>query len=144
MVLIGLFVVILLMCGLVYWFVVKAVDEGTKAITNAGDQIGATLTAASFDISLSANSYESAHDLLGGDLANRYSAADIQQKWEALSADGFVTTDISDVKMSGGRPQVVWSLTPSGGTKKEVTLTMQQSGNDWKIVDASPDLIPSP
>ncbi len=144
MVLIGLFVVILLMCGLVYWFVVRAVDEGTKAITNAGDQIGATLTAASFDISLSANSYESAHDLLGGDLANRYSAADIQQKWEALSADGFVTTDISDVKMSGGRPQVVWSLTPSGGTKKEVTLTMQQSGNDWKIVDASPDLIPSP
>ena len=144
MVLIGLFVAVLLMCGLLYWFVVRAVDEGTKAITNAGDQIGATFTAASFDIALSANSYESAHDLLGGDLANRYSAADLQEKWEALSADGFVSTDMSDVKMSGGRPQVVWSLTPSGGTKKDVTLTFQQSGDDWKIVDASPDLIPSP
>ena len=144
MVLIGLFVAILLMCGLLYWFVIRVVDEGTKAITSAGDQIGATFTAASFDIALSSNSYESAHDLLGGDLANRYSVSDLQEKWEALSADGFVSTDMSDVKMSGGRPQIVWSLTPSGGTKKDVTLTFQQSGDDWKFIEASPDLIPSP
>ena len=144
MVLIGLFVALLLACGLAYWLVVRTVDEAGKALTSAGDTIGASFAVLGFDIALQTNDYEGAHDYLGGDLASRYSVDDLQERWEALSSDGLVTTDPSDVRMSGGRPQVVWSLTPEGGTKKEVTLTLEQSGDEWKIVEASPDLIPSP
>lgn len=144
MVLIGLFVALLLACGLGYWLLMRAADEAGKALTGASDTIGASFAVLGFDIALATNDYEGAHDYLGGDLANRYSVADLEQRWEALSSNGSVTTEPSDVRMSGGRPQVVWSLTPSGGTKKEVTLTLEQSGDDWKIVEANPDLIPSP
>src|SRR5688500_10063134 len=143
-VLIGLFVALILACGVIYFVIVRAVDEGTKAIVGAGDTIGASFAVLGYDIALQTNQYEDAQNYLGGDLASRYSVDELQERWEALSVDGMVTTEISDVKMSGNRPQVIWSLPPHGGTKTDVTLTLEPSGEDRKIVEASPDLIPSP
>lgn len=121
------------------------INQTGKAIEGGLDSITAGLVVLEFETSMRTGDYQAAHDLLGGDLANRYSTTDLQERWEALEGDGIVTTDTSDIKLTGDRPQIVWSLTlGGGGDVKDVTLTMSKSGDDWKIVEASPDLIPSP
>ena len=145
MVLIGLLVALVLLCGIGFWVVGNVLNQAGKAVVGGLDSIGAGIVVLSFESNLRTGEYKAAHDLLGGDLANRYSAADLQERWEALEADGITATDTSDIELTGDRPQIVWSVTPGGGgDTKDITLTMSKSGDDWKIVDASPELIPSP
>lgn len=90
--------------------------------------------------------YPLAHSLLGPDLARRYSAEDLRAQWEAfegadiLESDGYVKAPTGQVE--GGRVDVVWRFTTSGGHTYEVELRLGKVGDEWKIVGAEPAVIP--
>jgi hypothetical protein len=137
-------------CGAIVYFTVFAtLNSAGSAIRSGLNTAGAAASAGLFDAAMSSGSYQQAYSYLGGNLANRYSAATLQQKWEAL---GGGTNTIQGINSRIGAPRDVgnnqttidWIITPPNKPAVTVVLTLDQGSNDWKIIDAKPDLIPSP
>jgi hypothetical protein len=152
-VIIGIVVAIILLCGgiavatgLFLNSAANAVKSGSGSILNT---FGAAASAGLFDAALTTGNYEEAYSYLGGDLAKRYSAATLQQKWEAL---GGGANTIQSINSRFGAPRDVgnnqssidWIITPPNKPAVTVVLTLDEGTNDWKIIDAKPDLIPNP
>lgn len=143
----GVFVLIIGCFLAAYFLIFAAANTAKNALQSAGDTIGAGLTAVSFTTAMETGQYETAHSFLGGDLANRYSVKDLQTKWEALqgSQGSFsVRTDLGEPRASNGHTTMQWKITPPDKKLRTVDLIIDNVNKDWKIVDAQPDLIPSP
>ena len=143
----GVLLFLIVACLAVFWLVNNIIRQAELGVTDFGNTASASINASLFDLSMSTGSYESAHEYLGGNLATRYSVQDLQDRWEALEGSGgafSVKSDMGEPKASGNQVLIDWKVTPENGSTKTVTLTMEERDNDWKIVDAKPDLIPSP
>jgi hypothetical protein len=109
-----------------------------------GTAVGIGTTTAQFYTDLQAGQYESAHALLGEELASQYSSSDLQTAWENLAATGPVKFTVGGSgSVENGRAVIPLIFTTSSGTRT-VTLTLQQAGKNWKITGADPSLIPEP
>ncbi len=126
------------------------IGGAVKGITGVVDVAGAAAFATKFDTDLSSGSWQAAHNDLGGDLANRYSASTLQSKWQALVGTGTtsgLSGEIGQPRDSGNNTIIPWTITGSNGKTYNVDLYVQKlssSADSLKIVDAKPDLIPSP
>jgi len=152
-VILGIVVAIVLLCGGTFVVLGILANSAGNAIKTGGSSIvntiGASASAGLFDTALSTGNYNEAYSYLGGNLAKKYSAATLQQKWEALAGG---TDTIQGINTRFGAPRDIgnnqttidWIITPSGKPAVTVVLTMDEGTNDWKIIDAKPDLIPSP
>jgi hypothetical protein len=145
----GGILVFLVACVLVFYFTIFAAGNALKnAGTTLGNTIGASASAAAFDLAMETGSYQEAYSYLGGNLAKNYSAATLQQKWEALQGAGSsfsVSTRVGAPRDIGNnQTNIDWIITPPNKPAVTVTLTMDQGTNDWKIIDAKPALIPNP
>lgn len=102
--------------------------------------------ASAFYTALDRGDYGAAHSILGPDLARRHSVQDLRARWEAfdrgesMSRSGYVLAPTGLAE--GGRAHVIWTFVTSGGLSYKVDLTVQGLGEEWKIVDAEPSLIP--
>ena len=122
--------------------------------SNAGrffDTAGALVTAESFSALMSAGDYDGARDLLSGDLANRYTEETLESKWIALVGEGntfSVNSDLGNPRQDGDRTVVPWTIEGENGREYKVDLYISSlsssSDSILQIVDARPDLIPSP
>jgi hypothetical protein len=136
-------------CVFIFWMVSNAFNTAVNTTFSSigaelGD-IGPYATAISFSTSMTFGKYDDAHTLLGGDLANRYNASTLKQRWEALSEDG-TSTGVSNQlgssrSLGSNRSSLDWVITTPQGDET-VELIIEQQGNDWKIVEARPDLLP--
>lgn len=142
-VLIGILGAILLLCGALYFFVVNTVNQAGTAITSSLDTFGAGLSFVTFDVAMSTGSYDTAHAVLNDDIGNQYSIDELQSRWEALGGVGEVTTNTGEPVADGNRTRIPWTISNGSDTYK-VDVYMQQVDNEWKIVDAQPELIPAP
>lgn len=121
-----------------------------NAVVGAVNSAGALATAGEFSTYMSLGNYESARDLLSGDLSSRYTEATLKSRWEALVGEsGFSSnTDLGTPRNDGNRVVVPWSIEGKNGTtyKVDLYITSITASNDavLQIVDAKPDLIPSP
>ena len=140
----GILVFIIACSAIAYFAVIATVNSAGTAITNGLSTAAAGITAAGFTTDMEFGNYDSAYSYLGGNLAKNYSAATLKQKWEALAGTGTVSTHLGDPKASGNQTKINWVLTPPGRSSITVELTMDEANNDWKIIDAKPDLIPNP
>ncbi len=136
----------LILCVVGIWVAVSAF---VSSAGHALDTLGATGVASTFSLEMATGQFENAHDLLGGSLGTRYSATTLEDKWTALSGDSTssLSTDIGSPKVDGDRVIIPWTITNAQGKQYHVDLYMGtiSSGNDaFQIVDAKPDLIPSP
>ncbi len=126
------------------------IGGAVKGITGVVDVAGAAAFATKFDTDLSSGSWQAAHNDLGGDLANNYSASKLQSKWQALVGTGTtsgLSGEIGQPRDSGNNTIIPWTITGSNGKTYSVDLYVQKlssSADSLKIVDAKPDLIPSP
>lgn len=140
----GILVAFCAICAIGLWVSGAILNRAGTELSKSLDVVSAGLTAVRFDVAISTESYETAHELLGGNLARRYSVQELQRRWEALEGSGTITSTTSDATASGSGAQVTWTLTPSEGSEKKVRLTLERSGDEWKITGADPELIPSP
>jgi hypothetical protein len=145
---VGIVVAIVLLCGGTLLAIRSLANSAGDAITNIANTAGAGLSATAFDLALESGSYEDAYSYLGGDLAKSYSAAKLQQKWEALagsdSAFSINSRFGAPKDIGNNRTTIDWIITPPNGSSKTVVLTLDEGTKDWKIIAAQPDLIPNP
>lgn len=144
----GTIAVLVILCVVGVMVTVGALGN---AVVGAVNSAGALTTATEFTSSMSFGSYSTAHDLLSGDIATRYSEATLQSKWEALvGTDGTTTnSDLGTPRSDGNRMIVPWTIEGQNGKSYKVDLyisSITESSNDsvLQIVDAKPELIPSP
>ena len=57
----------------------------------------------------------------------------MQQSWEAFAGGSTVNISPGAINVENNTAQVTMVLKPSGGSTKDVTLTLQKIGNDWKV-----------
>jgi hypothetical protein len=154
-VIIGMVLVIVIGCV----GIIAALGYGVSQVSKNFSAIGAGLlesfepvtVAYEFYTDLEAGDYNGAHDLLSPDLAFRYTAADLQTRWEALeSAQGKIIPGFPTTTGSAGRARngdsvsVDEALSSANGKIYNLSLKMQKSGDTWLIQDAGPGLIPEP
>jgi hypothetical protein len=145
----GSIALVIVLCVVGVMVMLNALGNGLVGAVNTA---GALVTATEFSTAMSTGSYDTAHDLLSGDLASRYSEATLQSKWEALvGADNTFTvnSDFGTPRTDGNRTVVPWTIEGQNGKTYKVDLYFSQisgSSNDsvLQIVDAKPDLIPAP
>jgi hypothetical protein len=114
---------------------------------NGGVVEPAGLVAFQFYDYLNMQDYQSAHGLLGADMASRYTPQDLQNEWEALqSAHGPFRADFhEELEVNNSRATLVQPITSDSGQRFEVTLELEDRGDGtWQITGASPGLIPQP
>jgi hypothetical protein len=141
---IGILVVFVLVCGGIVVATGMLVNSAGNAITSGLSTAAAGITAVGFTTDMEFGNYDEAYSYLGGNLAKNYSAATLKQKWEALAGNGTINTHLGDPKASGNQTKINWVITPPGKSSVTIELTMDEANNDWKIVDAKPNLIPNP
>lgn len=124
------------------------VGNATVGFVNSA---GGIASAGTFSTYMSSGQYAQARDMLSGDLANRYTEATLQSRWEALVGKNntlSVNTDLGNPRQDGDRIVVPWTIEGANGKTYNVDLyiTSLSSSNQsvMQIVDARPDLIPSP
>ena len=154
-VIIGMVLVIVIGCV----GVIAALGYGVSQVSKNFSAIGAGLlesfepvtVAYEFYTDLEAGDYNGAHDLLSPDLAFRYTAADLQTRWQALeSAQGKMIPGFPTIAGNPGRAKdgdsvaVNAALSSANGKIYNIALKVQKSGDTWLIQDAGPDLIPEP
>jgi|GEM_PF-3417699 len=140
----GILVAFCAICVIGLWLLGAVFNRAGTELSKSLDVASAGFTAVGFDVAMSTESYETAHGFLGGNLARQYSVQELQRRWEALEGSGTITSTTSEATASGSGAQVTWTLTPSEGSEKKVRLTLEKSGDEWKITGADPELIPSP
>jgi hypothetical protein len=144
----GILLFVILCAAISYFTIFAAFNSAGSAIKGGLNTIGAAASATAFDLALETGSYEDAHSYLGGDLARNYSADKLQQKWEALAgSEGTFSINSrfgAPKDIGNNRTTIDWIITPPTGSSKTVVLTLDEGTNDWKIIDAKPDLIPNP
>jgi hypothetical protein len=118
-----------------------------KGIVQGIDGLGPAIAATSFYTSMETGDYETAHALLGPQLARQYSTQDLRSKWQALEnqvgAVTMVPPDFEGQNNSDG--SITVTLTSSfGGTYRITLRTDESNDNPWTITSASPWLIPEP
>jgi hypothetical protein len=143
-VILGIVGVLVIGCILFFVAIGLLVNRAGQAIEETGNTINAGVTFTSFDIAMATGNYEDAHSYLGGELADRYTPQELQRRWEALGGGTTPTTTTSEPTMSGNAVTLTWTITPENGSSRNVAITLEQVGSDWKITRADPDLIPQP
>jgi hypothetical protein len=143
---IGGIVLFFAICIIGFFVVIGGVLKAGSGILNVA---GAVAYAETFSQDLSSGDFQSAHDTLGSDLANRYSVNTLQTKWQALVGKGnsFGIGKIGSPRTSGDNVIVPWTIKGTNGKSYNVDLyisNLSSSKDSLKIVDAKPDLIPSP
>jgi hypothetical protein len=141
-----LLVIVLCVVGVYATF--AALGNAVVGVVNTG---GALATAGTFTTSMSVGDYDAARDLLSGDLATRYTEATLESRWIALVGEGntfSVNSDLGTPRQEGDKLVVPWTIEGQSGKqyKVDLYLTSLSSSSDsvLQIVDAKPDLIPSP
>jgi hypothetical protein len=134
-------------CIIGFFVIIGGAVKGLSGVVNVA---GAAAFATKFDTDLSAGNWQAAHNDLGGSLATRYSASTLQSKWQALMG----TDNTAGVSGEIGQPRdtsdstiIPWTITGANGKSYTIDLYVQKlnsSSDSLKIVDAKPDLIPSP
>jgi hypothetical protein len=144
----GGILLVIVLCVVSIYAIFAAVGNAVVGVVNTG---GALVTAESFSALMSAGDYDGARDLLSGDLANRYNEQTLESKWIALVGEGntfSVNSDLGTPRQDGDRVVVPWTIEGENGREYKVDLyiTSLSSSSDsiLQIVDAKPDLIPSP
>jgi hypothetical protein len=145
----GVLLATILGCVLVFWMVSNAVGTAVNTtFSRIGNELGGFgpyATSIGFTTSMTFGNYDDAHNYLSGDLANRYSADTLEQRWEALSTgEGSlgVENSLGDVEtLDANRSSVDWTVTTPNGDET-IQLIMEPQGDEWKIVEARPDLLP--
>ena len=143
---IGGIVLFFAICIIGFFVILGGAVKGLSGVVNVA---GAVAYAESFNQDMSSGNYQSAHDTLGSDLANRYSVNTLQSKWQALVGEGnsFGAGKIGSPRTSGDNVIVPWTIDGANGKTYNVDLyisNLSSSKDSLKIVDAKPDLIPSP
>ncbi|MFL5735421.1 MAG: hypothetical protein ACJ78Q_19855 [Chloroflexia bacterium] len=116
------------------------------------DSFEPVAAAQEFYSDLESKDFDSAHAILAPDLASRYSAADLESKWQAL--EGAQGT-ISPAVLPSGKgtfgtganrttASVEADLSSSNGKTYRITVQLEKAGDTWLIKDATPALIPEP
>jgi hypothetical protein len=138
----------IVLCVVAVFAIVAALGNAVVSAVNTG---GALATATKFSTFMSSGSYQSARDLLSGDIANRYTAATLESKWVALVGEDSVfsvNADLGTPRQDGNRVIVPWTIEGQNGKQYQVDLYISSltpsSDAVLQIVDAKPDLIPAP
>jgi hypothetical protein len=143
----GIFVGIILCVVIVMVAVGAFVNSASKAITDLADTAVPALNAVSFTTSLQTGDWKTARSLLSNDTANRWSEDQLRDRWQAINGEatfGASNSDTGTPVVSGNRVTVPWSFTGANGNDYKVDLIFGGASEDYKIVDAKPDLIPQP
>lgn len=121
-------------------------DVFSQIGSGLGGDFSVTGVTTDFYNNLSSGDYDSAYGLLGPPLSTQYTPDDLRTEWEALEkAQGTVTPFFQITSDSDETSATIeQSLFSDQGDSHDVTLTLRKQGADWKIVEASPDLIPRP
>lgn len=157
-VLIGVGGLAVVMCGLMIAFLTYLGAQVSSQVNSTFTRIGSAIevgglvqTGIVYDFydNMQIRDYEAAHDLLGGDLAGKYTVDDLRARWEALEETaGTVTADFPYTEAVGSQntteESIVEELTSEQGETYTIKLKVETSGSTWKITQADPDLIPSP
>jgi hypothetical protein len=107
-----------------------------------GSAVGVGSTTGEFYSDLRMGQYKKAHALLGPQMAALYTPEDLRTDWQLLESDGPVSFQVgNDAAIENGRARLSLVFVTANGTRT-TTLTLQQSGRDWKITGAEPALIP--
>ena len=87
----GSIALVIVLCVVGIMITLGALGNGVVSLVNSA---GALATAGEFTTSMSLGNYDSAHNLLSGDIASRYSTATLKSKWETLvGADNNLNTN---------------------------------------------------
>ena len=143
----GVFLGIILCVVIVMAAVGAFVNSASKAITEIADTAVPSLNAIAFTTSLETGDWKTARTYLNNDMANRWSEDQLRDRWQAINGEssfGTTNSDLGTATTSGNRVTVPWSFTGANGTNYKVDLIFGGSSDDYKIVDAKPDLIPNP
>jgi hypothetical protein len=142
----GILLATILGCVLVFWMIGNAFNRVASTIESDLGGFGPNVAAIGFTTSMTFGQYQDALDYLSGDLAGRYDADTLQQRWEALSSDGTslgVENQLGSVRSLGNnRSSIDWTITTPNGNDETIELIIEEQGNEWKIVEARPDLLP--
>jgi hypothetical protein len=141
-VVVGLFSVACLGCVGIVVAGSFAAEGAVKGIMSAVEPV---MTTTSFYENLQEGDYDAAHDLLGSQLAAIYPPDVLQARWEDFeSEEGSLYSHVPDMDQmaKSSKASVTEQLYTSGGSTFDVELSLERAGGDWKIVGASPSLIP--
>ncbi|HST04724.1 MAG TPA: hypothetical protein VLQ48_08310 [Chloroflexia bacterium] len=142
---VGGIVLFFVLCFVALYALVFSVGKGITSVVNV---VGAAAYAETFSTDMASGNYQGAHDTLGSNLANRYSVNTLQSKWEALvGANTFDSGTMGSPRTSGDNVIIPWTINGANGKTYNVDLyvsNVSSSADSLKIVDAKPDLIPSP
>jgi hypothetical protein len=141
----GVLIATIIGCVIVALMVGSFVNRVGSTIEQGFGEAGPNFAAIGFTAAMTFGQYSDAHSYLGGDLATRWSANTLEQRWEELSSDGSslgVENQLGDPRSLGSnRTSVDWVITTPQGDET-IELIIEQQGSDWKIVEARPDLLP--
>jgi hypothetical protein len=131
-------IIVALMVGAFFNRVGSSIEQGLG-------EAGPSIAAIGFTAAMTFGQYDDAHNYLGGDLATRWSASTLEQRWEELSGDGTslgVENQLGDPRSLGSnRSSIDWIVTTPQGDET-IELVIEEQGTEWKIVEARPDLLP--
>jgi hypothetical protein len=144
---IGGVVLFFAICIIGFFVILGGAVKGLSGVVNVA---GAAAFVTKFDTDLTAGNWQAAHNDLGGGLATRYSASTLQSKWQALMGTdntAGVSGEIGQPRDSSDSTIIPWTITGANGKSYTIDMYVQKlssSSDSLKIVDAKPDLIPSP
>jgi hypothetical protein len=105
------------------------------------------LTASQFYQSLIDHNYDVAHSQLAPEVAATHTPTDLRGRWQILEeASGDITLelDLKSPKIEGAKAFLNRSLVPTKGDQYDINLGMEMFNGSWRIVDATPYIIPEP
>jgi hypothetical protein len=112
-----------------------------RLIKQVGEPAG---VATGYWLALQTHDFDKAHAHFSDSLARRYSADDLQVDWRALEEHGTVTGSTFDsINVENDRATIGWVVTIEGVSYR-TTLTLRNTGGQWKITDGDPGLVPGP
>ena len=144
---IGGIVLFFAICIIGFFILVGGVLKAGTGLVNVA---GAAAFVTDFDRNLSSGNWQAAQKELGGGLATRYSASTLQSKWQALmgtDTTAGLSGQIGSPRDSSDSTIIPWTITGANGKSYTIDMYVQKlssSSDSLKIVDAKPDLIPSP
>lgn len=144
---IGGIVLFFAICIIGFFVILGGAVKGLSGVVNVA---GAGVFVADFDRNMSSGNWQAAQKELGGGLATRYSASTLQSKWQALmgtDTTAGVSGEIGSPRDSADSTIIPWTITGANGKSYTIDMYVQKlssSSDSLKIVDAKPDLIPSP
>ena len=112
-------------------------------LPNVTESFGSTTY---FYNSLQRHDYEAAHRMLSSELGGKYTIVDLKTQWEALEKanGGNISMDITNFNITDDAATFSINLKGSNGKTYQLKANLHSNtGNTWRITDASPGLIPA-